>query len=149
MYGVQNDFSMLRRELSELRIGLADIMLMSTEAHLTSDAILLRALQDRVTALNDDLSQGFKRLGALTSAIQHVARGHLHERLDPDAGADVRQVAVAFNSMTAQLERALEQEKQAAAAEVRAEVQRQRADELEAARAAAEAASQAKAGFLA
>jgi len=37
-------------------------MLVSTEAHLTSDPILLRALQDRVTALNDDLSQGFKRL---------------------------------------------------------------------------------------
>src|SRR5205823_2629354 len=86
---------------------------------------------------------------AVARAIHRVAQGYRDERLHVDGASDVRAVAAAFNSMADQLDRAVEQEKQAAAAEARAEVERQRADELESARAAAEAAGRAKADFLA
>jgi len=85
----------------------------------------------------------------LAGAIQRVAGGHLDERLELDGATDVRTIAVAFNSMTEQLRRGLEQERQAATAEARAQVERQRADELDTAREAAEAAGRAKAEFLA
>jgi len=65
LYAILRAHTVLRRELSELRVGFADLMLVSTEAHLTPDPVLLRALQDRVAALNDDISQGFKRLEAV------------------------------------------------------------------------------------
>ena len=86
---------------------------------------------------------------ALAGAIQRVAGGHLDERLELDGATDVRTIAVAFNSMTEQLSRGLEQERQTAAAEARAQVERQRADELDTAKEAAEAASRAKSEFLA
>ena len=86
---------------------------------------------------------------ALAGAIQRVASGHLDERLELDGATDVRTIAVAFNSMTEQLNRGLEQERQAAAAEARAQVERQRADALATAKEAAEAANRAKSEFLA
>src|SRR6266849_5190892 len=70
LYATLREHTVLRRELAELRVGLADIMLVSTEAQLTSDPVLLRALQDRVAALNDDISQGFKQLETLS--LQHT-----------------------------------------------------------------------------
>ena len=68
---------------------------------------------------------------ALAGAIQRVAGGHLDERLELEGATDVRTIAVAFNSMTERLSRGLEQERQAAAAEARVQVERQRADELD------------------
>ncbi len=85
----------------------------------------------------------------LATAIHRVAEGHLGERLELDGASDVRAVAVAFNGMAEQLGHAVEREKAAAAAEAAAEVERRRADELEAARSAAEAGGRAKADFLA
>ena len=264
LYGELRTHQVLRLELADLRTGVADIMAVSTAARLTDDAILMRALEDRVARLTDEISDRFKRLATLThqhdtsaalinaertwhafaetnaftlrasgstgplpttemaslqplrqarfrqeiavleqkletadreqeravaqrlrsrgrwflgatvalalgvlamtvviarsitapmralaGAIQRVASGHLDERLELDGATDVRTIAVAFNSMTEQLNRGLEQERQAAAAEARAQVERQRADELDTAREAAEAASRAKAEFLA
>jgi signal transduction histidine kinase/DNA-binding response OmpR family regulator len=264
LYGELRTHQVLRLELADLRTGVADVMAVSTAARLTDDAILMRALEDRVARLTDEISDRFKRLAtlahqhdtsaalinaertwhafaetnaftlrasgstgplpttemaslqplrqarfrqeiavleqkletadreqeravaerlrsrgrwflgatvalalgvlamtiaiarsitapmrALAGAIQRVASGHLDERLELDGATDVRTIAVAFNSMTEQLSRGLEQERQAAAAEARAQVERQRADELDTAREAAEAASRAKAEFLA
>jgi signal transduction histidine kinase/DNA-binding response OmpR family regulator len=264
LYGTLRTHEVLRLELAGLRTGVADIMAVSTEARFADDAILVRALGDRVAYLTDEIRERFRRLKTLTrqpdtsealinaertwhafsetnaftlralggtgslpstemaslqplrqarfrreiaaleqkletadreleravaqrvrsrerwflgatvalalgilamtvviarsitapmralaGAIQRVAGGHLDERLEMDGATDVRTIAVAFNSMTEQLSRGLEQERQAAAAEARAEVERQRADELDAARKAAEAATQAKAEFLA
>ena len=264
LYRKLRTHQVLRLELADLRTGVADIMAVSTEARFTDDAILVRALGDRVAHLTDEIGERFKRLRTLThqtdtsealinaertwhafaetnaftlrelggtgpspstemaslqplrqarfraeiaaleqkletadrklersvtkrvrsrerwflgatvalalailamtvviarsitapmralaGAIQRVAGGHLDERLELDGATDVRTIAVAFNSMTEQLSRGLEQERQAAAAEARVEVERQRADELDTAREAAEAASRAKAEFLA
>jgi signal transduction histidine kinase/DNA-binding response OmpR family regulator len=264
LYRKLRTHQVLRLELADLRTGVADIMAVSTEARFTDDAILVRALGDRVAHLTDEIGERFKRLRTLThqtdtsealinaertwhafaetnaftlrelggtgpspstemaslqplrqarfraeiaaleqkletadrklersitkrvrsrerwflvatvalalailamtvviarsitapmralaGAIQRVAGGHLDERLELEGATDVRTIAVAFNSMTEQLSRGLEQERQAAAAEARVQVERQRADELDAARAAAETASRAKAEFLA
>jgi signal transduction histidine kinase len=78
-----------------------------------------------------------------------VASGHLDERLELDGATDVRTIAVAFNSMTEQLSRGLEQERQGRCRGSARPGERQRADELDTAREAAEAASRAKAEFLA
>jgi signal transduction histidine kinase/CheY-like chemotaxis protein len=264
LYRKLRTHEVLRLELAGLRTGVADIMAVSTEARFTDDAILVRALGDRVDRLTGEISERFKRLKALNNqpdtsealinaertwhafsetnaftlgeqsgtspspstemaslqplrqarfrgeiaaleqkietadrelersvtkrvrgrerwflgatvalalgilamtvviarsitapmralagAIQRVAGGHLDERLELEGATDVRTIAVAFNSMTEQLSRGLEQERQAAAAEARVQVERQRADELDTAREAAEAAGRAKAEFLA
>jgi nitrogen fixation/metabolism regulation signal transduction histidine kinase len=66
LYGTLRTHEVLRLELAGLRTGVADIMAVSTEARFADDAILVRALGDRVAYLTDEIRERFRRLKTLT-----------------------------------------------------------------------------------
>jgi signal transduction histidine kinase/DNA-binding response OmpR family regulator len=87
-------------------------------------------------------------LRRLAEACHDVARGNFTRRIGGATGDEIGQVAAVFDTMSAQLDRVLEREKEAAAAAAAA-VERSKGRELAEAKEAAERANVAKSEFLA